>query len=56
VSLLCEEFEWRHKRSGEQTQQRIDTADVRKFVGVREVLYIPRQQKITFMVGRQGQV
>jgi len=56
VVLLTKEFEGCDERGREQPQQCIDVADMGKFVGIGKISDIPGQEKVTLMVGRQGQV
>src|SRR5574341_652055 len=55
-AVLAEEFEGCHQGGRERPQQRIDVTNMRKFVGISEISDIPGQEKVTLMVGRQGQV
>ena len=54
--LLSKEFEGCDECGREQSQQRIDVTDMGKFIGVSKIANIPGQEKVTFMVGCQGQV
>jgi len=56
VILLTKKFEGCDERGREQPQQRIDVTSMGKFVGVGKIADIPGQEKVTFMVGGQGQV
>ena len=39
--LLTKEFEGGNERGGEQPQQRVDVADMGKFVGIGQIADIP---------------
>ena len=54
--LLTKEFEGCYDHGREQPQQRIDVAYMGKFIGIGQIPDISGQEKVTFMVGRQGQV
>ncbi len=54
--LLTKEVEGCNERGSEQPQQRVDVAYMGKFVGIGQITDIPGQEKVTRMVGRQGQV
>ena len=54
--LLTKEVEGCDVLGSEQPQQRVDVAYMGKFVGIGQITDIPGQEKVTPMVGRQGQV